>query len=101
MARNAIVADDWENFVLKGNGIAYGTRRTHHNRCWDFILFTGKETEGTQNKRVFFHTATLRIFSNEHVFSVLNHSLRTALRTAGFAMHLASLQLHCCGTIQR
>ena len=71
MARNAIVADDGKNFVLKGNGIAYGTRRTHHNRCWDFILFTGKETEGTQNKRVFFHTATLRIFLTEHVFSVL------------------------------
>ena len=74
MARNAIVADDGKNFVLKGNGVTYGTRWTHYNWRWDFILFTGKETEGTQNKHVFFHSATLRIFLTEHVFSVLNHS---------------------------
>ena len=73
MARNAIVADDRKNIVLKGNGIAYATRWTHHNWSRDFILFTGKETEGTQNERVFFHMATLRIFSNGHVFSMLNH----------------------------
>lgn len=86
MARNAIVADDGKNFVLKGNGIAYGTWRTYHNRRWNFILFTGKETEGTQNKRVFFHTATLRILLTEHVFSVLNHFLRSALFSAAVAL---------------
>jgi hypothetical protein len=79
MARNAIVADDGKNFVLKGNGVTYGTRRTHYNRSRDFILFTAKETEGTQNKHVFFHTSTLRIFFNGHVFSMLNLAVRDHL----------------------
>jgi tRNA C32,U32 (ribose-2'-O)-methylase TrmJ len=94
VARNTIVADDGKNFVLKRNRITYRTRWTHYNRSRDFILFTGKETEGTQNERVFFHMATLRIFSNGHVFSMLNFASAAVSLLRYFTPHFAPLDFY-------